>query len=43
MRRNAMYRRNHLVAVRNGKRAAGTKIVLHVDDNQNIVRIDLHA
>jgi hypothetical protein len=34
--------RDHLVAQGNGKRAAGAKIVLHVDDEENVVLIDSH-
>jgi phage I-like protein len=41
-RRDAMDGRDHLVAQGNGKRAAGEKIVLHVDDEKNVVLIDFH-
>jgi len=37
-RRDAMDGRDYLVAARNSKRAAGTKIILHVDDEENVVR-----
>jgi hypothetical protein len=32
--------RHDLVAARNGKRAAGAKIVLHVDDDEDVVAVD---
>ncbi len=42
-RRDAMDGRNHLVSQGNGKRAAGAKVVLHIGDDENVVRIDLHV
>ena len=42
MGRDAMDRRNHVVAARNGERAAGTKIILHVDDEERVAGIDSH-
>ena len=32
--------RHDLVAARNGKGAAGAKIVLHVDDDEDVVAVD---
>ena len=42
MGRDAMDRRNHAVAARNGERAAGTKIILQVDDEERVAGIDSH-
>jgi hypothetical protein len=41
-RRDTMDGRDHLVAAGNGERATWTKIVLHVDDEENVVLIDSH-
>ena len=41
-RRDAMDGRDDLVAAGNGERAAGAKIILHVDNEEDVVRIDLH-
>jgi hypothetical protein len=37
--------RHHGIAIDNGKRAAGTEIILHVDDQQQIIVAwpDLHS
>ena len=35
--------RHHLVAARNGKRAARAEIVLHIDDDQRLFHAALHA
>jgi hypothetical protein len=35
--------RNHLVTQWNSKRSAGAEVVLHVDDEQNVMRVDLHV
>ena len=32
--------RHDLVSARNGKRAAGAKILLHVDDDEDVVAVD---
>src|SRR5208337_3808693 len=42
-RRYAHDRRNHLVAAGHRQRSAGTKIVLHVDDDQNVAGFDAHG
>jgi len=41
-RRGAMDGLDDFVSAGNGERSAGTKIILHVDDEENVVRIDLH-
>jgi hypothetical protein len=41
-RRDTMDGRDYLIAAGNGERAAGAKIVLHVDDEENVVRVDFH-
>ena len=37
-----MDRRDYGVAIGNGKRAAGAEIILHVDDEKDILRSDLY-
>lgn len=35
--RNAQYRLDHMIAARNGQCSAGAKVVLDVDDDENIL------
>jgi len=41
--RQTVDRGNDLVALRDGKRAARTEIVLHIDDNQYISIVPFHC
>ena len=34
--------RDYSVAIGNGKRAAGAEIILHVDDEEDVLRSDLY-
>lgn len=41
-RRDVTNRRDDFIAVRNNQRSAGTEIILHVNDDQNVVGADSH-
>jgi hypothetical protein len=41
-RRDAVDDVNHRGPIRNGKRAAGTEIVLYVNNKENVLAINLH-
>ena len=40
---DAMNDRNDFIAARNGERAAGAEVVLHVDDEEGVLRVDLQG
>jgi hypothetical protein len=41
-RRNAMDRVDYGIAIGNGERTAGAEVVLHVDNDQNVMLVDPH-
>ena len=43
LRRDCVNQWNHGVSARNGKFPAGTEIILHIDDYENVLRGDLHT